>query len=100
MTMLAKFLHERHFMSLTKTEWKLLLGQFVKENGTFPLRFNKDGLATTESLAAFAKVMDQFSERVIDTADPAYYLDAPNILTLSGSAGFGQTVIIRLAAKK
>ncbi|WP_141110441.1 hypothetical protein [Dyadobacter psychrophilus] len=87
-------------MSLTKAEWRLLLGQFVKENDTFPLQFNKDGLATTESLVAFAKVMDRFSERMIDTADPAFYLDAPNILTLSGSAGFGQTVIIKLTAKK
>ncbi|WP_342089217.1 hypothetical protein [Dyadobacter sp. OTU695] len=99
-TLLAKFLHERHFMSLTKSEWKLLLSQFFKENGSFPLRFNKDGLATTESLVAFGKVMDRFSERMIDTVDPAFYLDTPDILTLSANTGFGQTVIIRLAVKK
>ncbi|UTM21867.1 hypothetical protein [Dyadobacter fanqingshengii] len=97
---LAKFLHERHFMSLTKSEWKLLLSQFVKENSNFPLRFNKDGLAMPESLIAFGKAMDRFSERMLDSADPAFHIDTPDILTLSASAGFGQTVVIKLAAKK
>lgn len=87
-------------MSLAKSERKLLLGQFLKENGNFPLRFSKYGLATTESLIAFSKMMDLFSERMISPADPAFNLNRTDILTLSASAGFGQTVIFRLAVKK
>lgn len=99
-TILARFLHERHFMSLEKSEWKLLLGHFLKENGSFPLRFSKDGVVTSESLVGFFKVMDKFSERIVRPSEPAFYLDTPDILTLSLSAGFGQTVYIRLTIKK
>lgn len=34
------------------------------------------------------------------TYDPAFHLDRPDAITLSGSAGFGQTVIIKLVVKK
>lgn len=65
-----------------------------------PLRFNENRVVISESLVGFSKVMDKFSERIIRPSEPAFYLDTPDILTLSGSAGFGQTVNIRMSAKK
>lgn len=79
---LANFFHNRNFFQ-DKAIWRLLLKQYKKENGEYPLVFDDTGNATLKSLLEFEMIMDTFSNRIIPMHKVLILKDHTDVIPLN-----------------
>ena len=89
---LAKFLNSRDSYQ-DKSVWRILLRQYRKENGQYPLVYDTTGNATVKSLVKFEKIMDIFSNRMVFVHEILTLEDQSAVIPLCYKSGIANVYI-------
>lgn len=89
---LASFLNHKN-PYYEKFIWRLLLKQYLLENGSYPIKYNKEGYATDSSLNNFEKIMDKYTERILTADNPLFWENNDNVIVLRYKTGLFENFI-------
>ncbi len=91
-TSLANLFYSHNFY-YDKSIWRLLLRQYIKENGSYPIEYDETDIATTKSLNEFEETMWAFADRIIPTHEVLSMKDDKDCIPMSYKTGFVETQI-------